>query len=254
MFLQAIRTGTLKKGTSLSAVLAEHSDIEQGDILVVSSKACAVTEGHAIDLSQLAVSPEAEQWAKRCGRSPAFRQAVLNETRRMHGTVIGSCPKAMLCELKPDGLEEGTIFAVNAGLDTSNVEKGYAVGWPKDPVATVSKLRRDLESETGKRIAVILTDSCCRPRRLGVTAFALTVCGIEPLLSQIGRKDIFGHELTMTHEAIADQLATAANFLMGNADQSVPAVLIRDHGLSLTDFCGWVPGIAREEDLFRGLF
>ena len=122
----------------------------------------------------------------------------------MHGTVIGSCPKAMLCELKPDGLEEGTIFAVNAGLDTSNVEKGYAVGWPKDPVATVSKLRRDLESETGKRIAVILTDSCCRPRRLGVTAFALTVCGIEPLLSQIGRKDIFGHELTMTHEAIAE--------------------------------------------------
>ena len=207
-----------------------------------------------IDLSEITPSSQAKEWAALCGRDPAFRQAVMDETKRMNGTVVGSCPQAMLCELNPEGLEEGTILAVNAGLDQSNVGEGLAIGWPKDPVATVKKLREEIEKETGKRIGIIITDSCCRPRRLGVVAMALTVCGFDPLISQVGKEDLFGHELTMTHEATADQLATAANFLMGNADQSVPAVCIRDHCLEMTDFCGWVPGIERDEDLFRGMF
>jgi coenzyme F420-0:L-glutamate ligase/coenzyme F420-1:gamma-L-glutamate ligase len=81
----------------------------------------------------------------------------------------------------------------------------------------------------------------------------LTVSGFDPLISQIDTPDLFGTPLKMTHEATADQLATAANFLMGNADESTPAVVIRDHGLPLTDFHGWVPGIARKDDLFAGL-
>lgn len=254
MLLQPIHTEVLTKNSSLLESVTKNFHLQDGDILAVSSKACAVTEGAIIDLSKIIVSTEAEEWSEKCGRTPALRQAVLEETERMHGTVVGSCPQAMLCELKPDKLEEGTILAVNAGLDCSNIEEGFAIGWPKEPVSTVQKLHDELESETGKTISVIITDSCCRPRRLGVTAIALTVCGMDPLQNQIGEKDLFGHELTMTHEAIADQLATAANFLMGNADQSIPAVVVRDHGLSHTDFCGWVPGIEREQDLFRGLF
>lgn len=206
-----------------------------------------------MDLSALRISPEAERWAAQCGRSAAFRQAVLNETQRMHGTVAGSCPKAMLCELKPEGLERGSILAVNAGVDTSNVPEGFAVGWPKDPVATARLLRETLRKESGKNVAVLITDSCCRPRRLGVTAMALTVCGFEPLVTQIGTRDLFGNTLTMTYEAIADQLATAANFLMGNANQCVPGVVVRGHGLAMSDFCGWVAGIDPGEDLFQGL-
>jgi len=83
-----------------------------------------------------------------------------------------------------------------------------------------------------------------------VTAFALVVSGFDPLVSKIGERDLFGRELTMTVEAVADQLATAANMIMGNAAESRPATIIRNHGIPFTDFEGWVPGISKEEDLF----
>ena len=114
---------------------------------------------------------------------------------------------------------------------------------------------RRLEQRTTSRphIAVILSDSCCTPRRQGVTAFALAVSGLDPIRSEIGSVDLFGKKLRMTHEAVADQLSTAANFLMGNAGQSVPGVIVRGHGLKLSNFEGWVPGIKAEEDLFQGM-
>lgn len=85
-------------------------------------------------------------------------------------------------------------------------------------------------------------------------AFALVCDGIDPVKSEVGRKDLFGKPLRFTLEAVADQLATAANFVMGNADQSVPAAIIRDHGLALGNFSGWVDGIDPDEDLFREAF
>jgi len=277
MLFLTIPTPVLQPGDDLAAVLRTHAALRDGDIVVLSSKAVATVEGAVIDLASMEPTAEAETWAKKTGsRGAAFIQAVLEETKRLHGRVVGACPGALLTEVKPEGLNHGTILTANAGLDESNVAKGFAVGWPKDPVASVSKLRKSLvhvlvssassvssvssslehpkqPSAPAKRIAIILTDSCCRPRRLGVTAFALAVAGLDPLVSQAGRKDLFGKELRITTEAVADQLATAANFVMGNAGQSVPAVIIRDHGLTLSDFAGWVPGIEPEEDLFRGV-
>jgi coenzyme F420-0:L-glutamate ligase/coenzyme F420-1:gamma-L-glutamate ligase len=110
-----------------------------------------------------------------------------------------------------------------------------------------------MQKLSGKKIAVIVGDSCCVMTRRGVTAFALTCAGIDPLKSEVGSKDLFGKKLNITHEAIADQLATAANAVMGNAAQSTPAAVIRNHGMELTEFCGWVPGIPPEEDLYRDL-
>ena len=110
-----------------------------------------------------------------------------------------------------------------------------------------------LTAHSSPLIAVILSDSCCRPRRWGVTAYALAVAGIDPLHDQKGAHDLYGREIRITQEAVADQLATAANMLMGNADASTPAVIMRDHKTPLSDYEGWVPGIAREEDLFAGL-
>lgn len=188
---------------------------------------------------------EARTWAERCGGSPEFRELVLRETRRMHGKILEGCPAAMLTELKPDGMREGTILVANAGLDESNATEGHVIGWPEDPVASARKLSDTLH------VPVIISDSTCRPRRLGVTAIALTVVGIDPIRSLIGTRDLHGRTLRMTHEAVADQLATAANILMGNADQSIPAVAIRHHNIPRTKFAGWVPGIDAKEDIFR---
>ncbi|MDD5623855.1 MAG: coenzyme F420-0:L-glutamate ligase [Candidatus Peribacteraceae bacterium] len=252
MEILPLRTPTLKRDDDLAKILAHAGSFMDGDIVVVSSKAVATVEGAEIDLRALKPSPEAEKWAARCGRPPAFREAILRETERLHGTVLGSCTQAMLTELKPKGFGEGTILAANAGLDQSNVPEGFAIGWPHDPVASVRHLRGELVRLTGRRLALILSDSCCRPRRLGVTALALVVSGIDPIRSLVGSRDLFARELTMTSEAVADQLATAANFVMGNAAEATPAALIRNHGLSLTDFEGWVQGIERERDLFAG--
>ncbi len=247
MLIVPLRTPVLKKGDDLASILSTETAFEKGDILVVSSKAIATTEGAQYILSALTPSEDAKTYAGKIHRDPHFVEAILLETKRLRGSVRGTCPGALLTEVRPEGLPHGTIFAPNAGLDESNTEKGTAIGWPKDAVFSASSLSKTLG------IPVIITDSCCIPRRSGVTAFALTCCGVDPLRSEIGKKDLFGKPLTITTEAIADQLAVAANFVMGNASQSIPAAIIRDHELPSSDFCGWVPGMEPEEDLFREL-
>ncbi|MDO8468579.1 MAG: coenzyme F420-0:L-glutamate ligase [Candidatus Peribacter sp.] len=253
MNILPLATRVLKRGDDLAALLTDAGTLLENDIVVVSSKAIAMVEGTVIDLKTITPTVEAENWARYGNRSATFRQAVLNETKRLRGRVTGGSALAMLTELKPPGMN-GTMLVPNAGLDQSNVPEGFAIGWPVDTPASARTLRQRLEERSGRRIAVIVSDSCCRPRRWGVTAFALVCSGFNPLTSQIGRKDLFGRPLTMTVEAVADQLATAANAVMGNADQSIPAAIIREHGFTLSDFEGWVPGIEPEEDLFQGAF
>lgn len=242
-----VTTKRLQAHNDLASIIAPHT--KNGDILIVSSKALATIEDCRIKLSELRPSEEAIAYAKKCRQDPAFTEAVLQETARLHGTVVGTCPWALLTAVKPDGMKRGRILCPNAGLDQSNVDNGYAIGWPKDAVMSATKLRDALE-ENGTRVAVIVTDSGCRPGRQGVTAFALTVAGMDPMLSQVGRSDLFGMKLKFTHEAVADQLATAGNAVMGNADQATPVAVIRDHGYAFSDFCGWVEGISSDDDLF----
>lgn len=276
VLLIPIAAPLLKSGDDLAGIFRAAADILPGDILAISSKAVATVEGAMIDLRTLEPSPPADDLSGRTGRSARFCEAMLRELDRLNGRIIGAVNGAALTEVKPslvrqrcsratrDDRHYWSILVANAGLDESNVPEGFAIGWPRDPVASVRKLRKELEKRIKRnkgdkghkryeRIAIILTDSCCAPRRSGVTAFALAASGIDPLQSQKGRKDLFGRPLSITVEAVADQLATAANFLMGNAEQAIPAVIIRDHGLALSDWEGWVPGIESAEDLFGGI-
>jgi coenzyme F420-0:L-glutamate ligase / coenzyme F420-1:gamma-L-glutamate ligase len=246
MLILPIRTQVLEYGDNLGAMI----DVQNGDIVVVSSKAVATIEGNTMEMKSVIPTEEAKKYASQCNQDPRFTERILQETRRMHGSIVGSCPWALLTSLKPDGMERGRILCPNAGLDRSNVKEGCVVGWPVDPLSSVRTLRSELQKD-GKHIGVILSDSCCRPGRLGVVAFALTVAGLDPILNQVGEKDLFDHELRFTHEATADQLATAANAVMGNADQATPVAIIRDHGIALNNNACWVEGIVAEEDLFR---
>ncbi len=244
-----IQTPVLKSGDNLSKVLLENSQIELRDIICISSKALATVEGAAIDLQTLQVCNEAKKLSEEHGasKSPEFYQAVIEETARMNGTIIQSVAGVVLTELKPKGME-GSFLVPNAGLDSSNIEEGYVIGWSLDPVESVKKLQSKLGN-----IGIILTDSGLSPRRRGVTAFAIACAGIDPILSIVGKKDIFGGQMRITEEAIADQLATIANTVMGNAGQSTPAAIIRGHRLESSEYCGWVPGIKREDDLYHGV-
>ncbi|PIR53763.1 coenzyme F420-0:L-glutamate ligase [Candidatus Peregrinibacteria bacterium CG10_big_fil_rev_8_21_14_0_10_42_8] len=250
MEILPIITPLLKPGDDLAHILMERGGIAEGDIVVISSKAVATTEGAAIDLSSVVAEKEAMDLRKKYDKTAQYYQAIINETKRMNGQFIQTVDGIVLTELRPDGMTHGSILVPNAGLDRSNIDDGYVIGWPQDPVASGEKLQQQFAIP---RTAVIITDSGLCPRRRGVMAFALTVCGIDPLQSMVGTPDLFGQELGVTEEAIADQLATAANFMMGNGDQSCPAAIIRGHNLTFTDFSGWVPGIEREKDIYYGV-
>jgi coenzyme F420-0:L-glutamate ligase/coenzyme F420-1:gamma-L-glutamate ligase len=245
MLLIPIQSRRIEQGDDLVSCLAEAKNLNE-DILIISSKVISISEGNVIDLSQIKVSDEAKKLSIASGRSETFAQAVLDECTQKNGHVLSTCPQAIVTELRPDGMNTGTIITANAGLDESNIQKRFAVGWPKDPAASAKSLREKLNVG-----AVLISDSTVTPRREGVTAFALAVSGLDPVRDDTNTSDLFGKKLQITHEAIADQLATAANMLMGNGDQSIPAVLIREHGFPLSNFEGWVPGIEPEEDLFQ---
>lgn len=253
MEILAIQTGHLHAGDSLAEHILQNCTLQQGDVLTVSSKVLATVEGAAIDLRTIEVSAEAASWAKKHERSPAFRQAVLNELDRLHGSILDEASKYMRSQVQPTGMETGVILTAAAGLDESNIAEGFAIGWPLHPVESATKLRQNIQKVLDIDIGIIISDSCLLPRRLGVIAQALVVVGFDPIVSHIGKPDLHGRPLLVTNEAIADQLATAANFIMGNADQAIPAAILRNTGVELNSFAGWVPGIDPAEDLFRGL-
>lgn len=243
MELLPLKTGLLRAGDDLAAALRRAGDIRGDDIVVVTSKVVATCENSFYDLAGIAVTDEAKEEAATTGRTPEFCQAVLDETARMDGKVVGRCPGALLCLLHP--LPDIHIVAANAGMDQSNVPEGTALGWSRDSAASAKRLSEELGC------AVIVIDSCCTVLRWGIDAYALACAGVHPIRSEIGMPDLFGKPLRMPRDAVADELASAASLLMGNAGQATPAVIARGHGLPKSDFAGWVPTFPPEQDLFR---
>lgn len=263
MELIEILTPRLQRGDDLQKYVAPF--VQAGDIVAVSSKAIATVEGAHIDMQNIVVSDEARAWSVKTGQAPEFCQAIIEETKRLNGEIVRAVPHALMTRLRLEGMD-GTLLVPNAGLDQSNVERGMCIGWPLDPVASARRLRKKLTERIANEelrmgslanlhssLAILITDSCLRPGRRGVTAIALATSGIAPVRSEKGTKDLFDKKLILTEEAIADQLATAANMLMGNAAQSVPFVIIRHHDLELSDWNGWVPGMRPEEDIFPNI-
>jgi coenzyme F420-0:L-glutamate ligase len=243
MELLPLTTGLLRKGDDLAAALKHAGDPRPDDVVVVTSKAVATCEDAFVDLTTIAVSDAARAEAEKTGRSPEFCQAVLDETARMGGRVSGRCPGALLCLVRP--APGTTILAANAGMDQSNVPDGTALGWPRDAAASAERLREELGC------AVIVVDSCCTPMRTGISAYALACAGIDPIRDERGKPDLFGKPLRITQDSIADDLAAAANLLMGNAAQATPAAIVRGHGFPPSAFAGWIPTFPPEEDLFK---
>ena len=146
MLLLPVHTPLLKPGDDLASAIIKGGALQSGDIVVVSSKAVATVENAFIELASMSISHEAQECSTRCGRSAGFCQAVLGELKRLNGEIIGNCPGALLTEVQPEGPMKGTILTANAGLDESNAPTGMAIGWPRDPVLSIRKLKEVLES------------------------------------------------------------------------------------------------------------
>lgn len=202
-------------------------DIEEGDILVVSSKYAAISEGRVVELSTVNVGQEARLLAKKYEMDPALAQVVLEESDATLGGIRGFVLS----------LVSGTL-APNAGVDRSNVPEGWAVRYPKDPQRTAMGLRQNLLNFTNgsgkenriENLGVVLSDSRVTPTRLGTVGVAVSWAGLKPTIDMRGTPDLFGNDLVVTLRAIADQLATAAQLVMGESKEGRPVALVRGFG------------------------
>ena len=230
----------IEPGDDLAALIAERSELVDGDILVVAQKVVSKAEGRLRDMREITPSGQALEIAKRNGSDPRQVQAVLDESVRLVRT-----ERVIIAETR-----HGYICA-NAGVDHSNVPGGEILCLlPVDPDASAARLRDQLGGRTGRTLAVIVSDTFGRAWRIGIQNVALGVAGMPAVVDYRGRDDDFGRTLVGTVVAIADELAGAAELAMGKTDR-VPAVIIRGYRAE------GEPGTGRElirppeEDMFR---
>lgn len=182
-------------GDDLARLVAEHTDLRDGDVVAVTSKVVAKAEGRV--------------------RSGLREEAVAGETAR----VVARRGPVLIVRT-----HHGLTLAA-AGIDASNVASGHVVLLPVDPDASARLLRERLLDLTGTNVAVVVTDTAGRAWREGQTDMAIGAAGLTPLEDFVGRLDAHGNELAVTRPAVADELAGAAELVQGKLHGRPVAVL-----------------------------
>lgn len=231
----------LREGDDLAAMIAEAIELEDGDVLVVAQKAISKIEGRVVRLDAYDPSEQARKIAAAdLEMDPRRIEAILQEAAR----VVRVRPPLVICETR-----HGFVCA-SAGVDASNTpEPGTLVLLPLDPDASAVLLREALRARTGRDVGVIVADSFGRPWRRGTTDVALGAAGVAVVREHIGERDPTGYELHATVIAIADEMAGAAQLVMGKLGR-VPVAVLR--GLDVAGSGSALDlVIPEEEDLFR---
>jgi coenzyme F420-0:L-glutamate ligase/coenzyme F420-1:gamma-L-glutamate ligase len=239
--LPEIRPGDDLAGLLLAAAAQRGPRIETGDIVVVAQKAVSKAEGRLVRLSTVTPSPFAVAYAETFDKDPRHVEVVLRESRRVvrmdHGVLIVETYEGLVC--------------ANAGVDASNVEgEDVLCLLPEDSDASAARLRSAVEDRTGSRVAVIITDTFGRPWRDGQTNVAIGVSGMNPLRNYVGQVDQYGYELRVTLLCVADEIASAAELVMGKIDR-VPVALVRGFDYEPAEGSAREIVRAAEKDLFR---
>ncbi len=207
----------IHEGDTIAAMIVDRIRIRDGDILCVASTIYSKSKGYTKSLDSITPSPRAERLAKLNGEDPRFVQAVLDAS----ADIIMEHP-FILSELS-----FGHI-GVRAGVDQSNIEDGMVIFLPPDPMRAAQELREDIKTLSGGEIGVIITDTCGRSFRRGQTGNAIGWSGFPAIRDFRGDTDLFGHVLKITEEAVVDEIAGFANFVMGESNNGVPAVIFRN--------------------------
>jgi coenzyme F420-0:L-glutamate ligase / coenzyme F420-1:gamma-L-glutamate ligase len=212
----------IKKGDDLSRFIlkaAELQDIQldDEDILIIAETAVAKAEGHLIHLENVKPSQHAREIAELTMKDAELVEAIIQESNE----IVKVGPDFIISETK-----HGFVCA-NAGIDESNVDKGLATPIPIDPDNSAQMIREQLEKNTGKRVAVIISDTQGRAFREGAIGTAIGISGMLPLWDRCGELDLYDRELKTTSIAVADELSSAASLVMGQASEGIPVVIIR---------------------------
>lgn len=238
--------GEVKAGDSLGQLIVaacSRQGIEpaDNDVLVVAQKIVSKAEGRTIQLKSVQPSERARQLARQLDKEPELVEVILGESR----SVIRSGGRALIVET-----HHGLICA-NAGVDQSNVGLSQVSLLPEDPDRSAREVRGEIHKRTGKKPAVIISDSFGRAWRLGTVDVAIGVAGMKPIKDERGAQDHYGYQLKAAVAAVADEIAAAAELVMGKRE-ALPVVLVRGFDIEKKE-----DGSAQEllrpkaEDLFR---
>ena len=205
----------------IAALEASQEVLADGDILVVAQKIISKAEGRIVALEDVVASERAVALAAEVGKDPRQVELVLRESRE----IVKHRPGVLIVEQNL-----GLVMA-NAGIDHSNIESPEGCEQllllPLDPDGSCQRLRDGLRQQLGVMVGVIVNDSIGRAWRVGTVGQAIGVAGLPAVIDLRGETDLFGRELLVSEQAVADELAAAASLLQGQAAEGLPVVLIR---------------------------
>lgn len=223
---------------------AENIQLEQGDVVVLAQKIVSKAEDRYAFLHDVIPSDEAIKLASECDKDPRLVQLILDESEE----VLRIRPGVIIVQHKL-----GYVHA-NAGIDKSNLplsEQERVLLLPVNSDASAELIRHSLSEKYSVDVGVIINDSAGRAWRTGTSGFAIGTAGFEPLIDMIGAKDMHGRVMEVTQVAVADELAAAASYLMGQADEGQPVVIIKGAKPNLGCYSSNPLIREKEGDLFR---
>ncbi|MEX0656689.1 MAG: coenzyme F420-0:L-glutamate ligase [Nitrosopumilaceae archaeon] len=227
-------------GDKLADLILSKAKLQDGDIIIISQKIVSKQEGRMVNLSLVIPSILADGLASEYQKSPQIVETILSETKRIvrmeNGILISETKHGFVC--------------ANAGVDESNMEKGFATLLPEDPDQSAKNLQEQIQNKTGKKIAVLISDTFGRPFRMGQINCAVGVSGIEPIIDYAGTKDDFGKTLRVTAIAIADELCAASELVMGKSLRC-PVAVVRNYKFDTATSTVQKLIRPKEQDLFR---
>jgi coenzyme F420-0:L-glutamate ligase/coenzyme F420-1:gamma-L-glutamate ligase len=224
----------------MKSIKDERLALQDSDVIVVTQKVVSKSEGRIVRIDRVRPGKKAIRLADELHKDPRTVQVILRESRRIvrkgHGVLIVETKHGFVC--------------ANAGIDQSNVEEGYLTLLPEDPDLSARKIRKRLEAATGRRLAVVITDTFGRPWRDGQVDVAIGCSGLTPLEDLVGTTDPYGHRLRVTQPALVDEIASASELVM-RKHSLTPAAIVR--GVTYRRGYRGVRSIVRERglDLFR---
>jgi coenzyme F420-0:L-glutamate ligase/coenzyme F420-1:gamma-L-glutamate ligase len=238
----------IKRGDDLAELICNAAEkqnipIQEKDVLVITHVAVSKAEGNVVNLDDVSPSERAKEIAQRTEKEPALVEVILRETKE----IVRMRPNSLITETKSG------IVCANAGVDRSNIEgERNIVLLPKDANMSAQKIREKIMELTGYDVAVIVSDTHGRPFRMGEINVAIGVAGIKPIRDRRGEKDLFGYVLKIKQTAVADELASAAELVIGQADEGIPVAIIRGYKYQATENASATELTRpKEKDLFR---
>ena len=218
--------------TLVEAIGSSTYDLQDGDVLAISSKYAAISQGRVVDMDAVEVSEKANQLAERYVMNPKLTQLVIQEADHVFGGITHDFNGMQIGFLltHKDG-----IISPNAGLDRSNIPNGKVVLFPENPYEMAAEIRQEIQKRLNVDVGVILTDSWLMPGRLGTTGVALSTAGFQPVQDERGKPDLFGNPMQVTQRGMADTICAAAQMVMGETAEATPIAIARNTGVELTD-------------------